>query len=65
MGFGDQSGSKLSTAKTYLVDAQRDGAEILAGCRAERVLVADGRAAGVEAVFVDPEARPTTGRRPG
>ena len=33
MGFGDASGSKQSTAKTYLVDAQRDGAEILVGAR--------------------------------
>src|SRR4030095_13426717 len=43
MGFGDQSGSKQSTAKTYLVDAQANGAQILSGCRAERVLVEDGR----------------------
>jgi choline dehydrogenase-like flavoprotein len=56
MGFGDQSGSKLSTAKTYLLDAQANGAHILAGCRAERILVEDGRAAGVEAVFTDPPA---------
>ena len=28
MGFGDASGSKRSTAKTYLVDAQANGAEI-------------------------------------
>ena len=55
LGFGDQSGSKQSTAKTYLADAQAHGAEILAGCRAERVLVDNGRAAGVEAVWVDPE----------
>ena len=56
MGFGDQSGSKLSTAKTYLLDAQADGAEVLAGCRAQRIIVSDGRAAGVEAEFADPEA---------
>ncbi len=55
MGFGDASGSKLSTAKTYLVDAQADGAEILAGARAQRILVEDGRAAGVEAEWSDPE----------
>ena len=61
LGFGDQSGSKLSTAKTYLVDAQANGAEILSGCRAERILIEDGRAAGVEAVFVDPEAPPGDG----
>ncbi len=60
MGFGDQSGAKLSTAKTYLVDAQRAEAEaeILAGCRAERILVEDGRAAGVEAVYADPALPP-------
>jgi acyl-CoA reductase-like NAD-dependent aldehyde dehydrogenase/choline dehydrogenase-like flavoprotein len=56
MGFGDQSGSKQSTAKTYLIDAQANGAQILAGCRAERVLVEDGRAAGVEAMYADPAA---------
>jgi choline dehydrogenase-like flavoprotein len=54
MGFGDQSGSKLSTAKTYLLDAQANGTRILPGCRAERILVEGGRAAGVEAVFADP-----------
>ena len=31
MGFGDASGSKRSTAKTYLVDAQEAGAEIFVG----------------------------------
>ena len=56
MGFGDQSGSKLSTAKTYLLDAQRAGATIVSDCRVERILVEDGRAAGVEAVYTDPEA---------
>ncbi len=55
MGFGDQSGSKLSTAKTYLLDAQRAGAKIVPNCRAERILVEDGRAAGVEAVYTDPD----------
>ncbi len=54
MGFGDQSGSKNSTAKTYLLDAQRAGAKIISDCRAERVLVEDGRAAGVEAIYTDP-----------
>ena len=55
MGFGDQSGSKLSTAKTYLVDAQAEGAEILAGARAARIVVEQGRAAGVEAEWSDPD----------
>jgi len=61
MGFGDQSGSKLSTAKTYLLDAQAAGAEILAGCRAERIVLDGGRASGVEAVFTDPEAASANG----
>jgi hypothetical protein len=61
MGFGDPSGSKQSTAKTYLLDAQRRGAQILAGCRAERIVVADGRAAGVEAAWADPEAAGANG----
>ena len=34
MGFGDASGSKRSTAKTYLVDAQAAGAEIFVGAAA-------------------------------
>ena len=33
MGFGDASGSKQSTAKTYLLDAQRAGARIISDCR--------------------------------
>jgi acyl-CoA reductase-like NAD-dependent aldehyde dehydrogenase/choline dehydrogenase-like flavoprotein len=56
IGFGDPSGSKNSTAKTYLVDAQAAGAEILAGCRAQRIITEDGRAVGVEAAWADPEA---------
>jgi choline dehydrogenase-like flavoprotein len=55
MGFGDTSGSKQSTAKTYLVDAQSGGAEIVAGARATRVLVEGGRAVGVEAEWADPD----------
>ena len=61
MGFGDASGSKQSTAKTYLLDAQADGAEILASARVSRVLVENGRAAGVEAEWGDPAAAATNG----
>jgi len=57
LGFGDQSGSKRSTAKTYLADAAGDGADFLVHCRVERILVEGGRAAGVEARYVDPEGR--------
>ena len=57
MGFGDQSGSKRSTQKTYLADAAGRGADFLVNCRVERILVEDGRAAGVEATYADPEGR--------
>ena len=54
-GFGDQSGSKQSTTKTFLRDAVAAGAEILVRTSAERVLVEGGRAAGVAATYLDPE----------
>lgn len=54
MGFGDPSGSKLGTMKTYLQDAFDAGADILVRCRADKVLVEGGRAAGVEAAYRDP-----------
>src|SRR3954466_13839822 len=49
IGFGDVSGSKRSTQKTYLQDAVDHGADILVNTFVERVLVENGRAAGVEA----------------
>lgn len=55
MGFGDQSGAKQSTLRTYLADAAAHGARFLVGTFVERVLVEDGRAAGVEGVWSDPE----------
>ena len=57
LGFGDQSGSKRSTQKTYLADAAAREADFLIHCRVERILVENGRAAGVEAVYADPEGR--------
>jgi len=55
MGFGDQSGSKLSTQRTYLQDAFDAGTDIVVRCTVERVLVENGRAAGVEGTYADPE----------
>ena len=55
MGFGDQSGSKLSTQKTYLQDAFDAGADIVVRCFVERVLVENGRAAGIVGTWADPE----------
>ncbi|MDQ6915283.1 MAG: GMC family oxidoreductase N-terminal domain-containing protein, partial [Actinomycetota bacterium] len=59
LGFGDRSGSKLSTEKTFLRDAVEHGAEVLVRTRAQRVLTESGRAAGVEALYADPK----TGRQ--
>lgn len=53
MGFGDQSGSKQGTMKTYLEDAYEHGAEFVVKCRADRILVQNGRALGVEATYAD------------
>ncbi|HEV3001872.1 MAG TPA: FAD-dependent oxidoreductase [Solirubrobacteraceae bacterium] len=53
MGFGDQSGAKQSTFKTYLQDAVDRGAKLIAQCWAEGVIVENGRAAGVEATWSD------------
>ncbi len=50
-----QQGCKRSTLKTYLVDAAAAGARFLVDCKAERVLVEDGRAAGVEATVAGPD----------
>lgn len=55
--FGDQTGAKQTSRRTYLLDAYRSGARILAHCRADRILVDRGRAAGVEATYSDPRGR--------
>lgn len=47
-GFGDPTGSKQSTAKTYLKDAQKHGATIIEGATAGRILTESGQATGVE-----------------
>jgi choline dehydrogenase-like flavoprotein len=54
LGFGDQSGSKQSTVKTFLRDAYRRDADIVVRCRADRVLTDGGRASGVEASYTEP-----------
>jgi choline dehydrogenase-like flavoprotein len=49
LGFGDQSGSKQGTLKTFLTDAFEHGSQFVVRCRAGRILTEGGRAAGVEA----------------
>jgi choline dehydrogenase-like flavoprotein len=61
-GFGCQLGAKQSTLVTWLVDAQRDGAQIVADARAERILVDNGAARGVEAVSADGRRLTVTAR---
>lgn len=51
MGWGDQSGAKQSTLKTYLQDAVDAGADVVVRAFVEKVLVEGGRAAGVQAVL--------------
>lgn len=57
MGFGDVTGAKNSTQRTWLQDAADAGARFVVNCRAERVLVENGRAAGVEGTYADAEGR--------
>ena len=56
-GFGCRPGAKQSTLRTYLVDACRDGAEILHGCEAFRLELSHGRVTGVVARVAGGELR--------
>jgi choline dehydrogenase-like flavoprotein len=57
MGFGDQSGAKQSTLITYLQDAADRGARFVTRCTVDRVLVEDGRAAGVAATWTGEDGK--------
>jgi len=52
--FGCPSDAKQSTHISYLPRAQRHGAKIYARCRAERIIVSEGKARGVVASLLDP-----------
>jgi choline dehydrogenase-like flavoprotein len=52
-GFGDQSGGKQTARRTFLLDAFRNGAQFVVHCHANRILIENGRAAGVEASYSD------------
>ncbi|HET9284020.1 MAG TPA: GMC family oxidoreductase [Candidatus Angelobacter sp.] len=56
-GFGDQTGGKQTARRTYVLDAYRSGARIIVHCRANRIVVENGRAAGVEGTYSDPQGR--------
>jgi choline dehydrogenase-like flavoprotein len=53
--YGDRTGAKQGTVRTFLVDAERAGARICTGSVALRVVVADGRAAGVVVGLLGPD----------
>lgn len=55
--FGCPSDAKQSTNISYLPRAQHAGATIYAGCRADRILVRNGRAAGIVATITDERGR--------
>lgn len=49
-GFGCRPGAKRSSMKTWLVDAERAGARIIADTDIRRVRISSGRATGVEGI---------------
>jgi choline dehydrogenase-like flavoprotein len=51
-GYGCRHGAKNSTARTYLAMAARHGAHLVPHCDVDRVLIAAGRATGVEGAVV-------------
>ncbi|MEA2123576.1 MAG: hypothetical protein QOI80_358 [Solirubrobacteraceae bacterium] len=57
--FGCQQGCKRSAMKTWLQDASDAGGRTLAGCHADRILAADGRATGVEATVTHADGSTT------
>jgi choline dehydrogenase-like flavoprotein len=54
---GCASGRKQSMDRCYLPDAEKDGAQIYTCAMAERILMENGRAAGVAGSVVDPRGR--------
>jgi choline dehydrogenase-like flavoprotein len=50
-GYGCRRGAKRSTMRTYLADAIARGGELVAGCRADRITVANGAVTGITATL--------------
>jgi choline dehydrogenase-like flavoprotein len=57
--LGCQRGCKRSALKTWLQDASDAGARCVVGCHADRIVVEDGRAAGVEATVTHADGSTT------
>lgn len=54
-GFGDRSGAKQGSLRTWLRDARAAGARIVTDCEVDRVREVDGRATGVEGWWRSPD----------
>lgn len=61
--FGCPSGSKQSVDVSFIPDAVAYGADVYTRCRADRILLRNGRAAGVAASFLDSTSGRPNGRR--
>jgi choline dehydrogenase-like flavoprotein len=57
---GCQRGCKRSVMKTWLQDASDAGTQCVVGCHADRILVSDGRASGVEATVTHADGSTTS-----
>jgi choline dehydrogenase-like flavoprotein len=57
--LGCQRGCKRSAMKTWLQDASDGGGRAVTGCHADRILVEEGRAAGVEATVTHADGSTT------
>ncbi|MEV5826836.1 GMC family oxidoreductase [Spirillospora sp. NPDC052242] len=57
--YGDRTGAKQSTVRTFLLDAATQGAQVFIRTRADRIRVEDGRATGVSATALGPDGTPT------
>lgn len=59
-GLGCRGGHKRGTLATYIQRAAARGADIVVGTTVHRILQADGKAAGVEAIHQGPDGRQVT-----
>lgn len=60
--FGCPTGSKQSVDVSFIPDAVQAGADIYSCCRADRIKVRGGRAAGIAGHFLDPLSGKPTGQ---
>jgi choline dehydrogenase-like flavoprotein len=56
--FGCRVGGKQSAATTYLTDAIRSGAQVIAPYAAKKLVQSKGKVSGVEGTYFDPDGAP-------